>query len=102
MKNLTSLKTKGQESFNRLIDVGRQQPENVRLWSVTAVAAVVGGLAVAATAKGVLAIVGTLAAPPVALTVGALAGGALGWSFMQPQTDQAAQTILVESETLTA
>jgi hypothetical protein len=86
MQSLESIKDKGQESLNRLVDLGKSQPAEVQTWSVTGGAAVAGALAVMAVAKGVLAIVGTLANPPVALTVGALAGGAIGWSFMQKST----------------
>jgi hypothetical protein len=55
---------------------------------MTVAAAVVGGVTVAAVAKGVMAVVATLATPPVAVTVGALAGGALGWSFVQSRVDK--------------
>lgn len=90
MQSLTTMKDKSQASWNRLVEAGKQQPEERKVWGVTIAAAVVGGLALAAVSKGVLAIVGTLAAPPVALTVGALAGGAVGWSFMQNQPTEAA------------
>lgn len=83
MKNITTLKTRGQESLDRLVEAGRQQPPEVQTWGVTAAGAVVGGLVIAASAQGILALVATLAAPPVALTVGALGGGALAWSYMQ-------------------
>lgn len=90
MQSLTTLKAKSQESLSRLADTVKQQPPEVQLWGAVAAAAVVGGVVVAAGAKGVLAVVGTLAVPPVALTVGALGGGFLGWSFMQKQTAQVA------------
>lgn len=83
MKYVESVKTRGQESIHNLVDLGKEQPEEVQTWGVTAVAAFAGALALAAAAKGVLGVVGTLAYPPVALTVGALSGGLLGWSFMQ-------------------
>lgn len=89
MQSLETLKSKGQESVNRLVELGKSQPEQVQVWSVTGGAALVGALAVAATAKGVLAVIGTIANPPVALTLGALAGGALGWSY----THKAAPTV---------
>lgn len=93
MQSLTTLKSKGQESFNRLLETGRQQPPEVQLWGIVAASAIVGGIAVAATAKGLLAILGTLASPPVALTIGALGGGALGWSFMQSQNPEATEQL---------
>lgn len=86
MKNLEGLKSRSQESLTHLADLGKRQPPEVQTWSVTAATAVVGALAVAAAAKGVLAVVGTLAYPPVALTAGALGGGLFGWSFMKQQT----------------
>ena len=86
MQSLTTLKEKSRESLTRLTDAVKQQPSEVQLWGTVAAAAVVGGVVVAAGAKGILAVVGTLASPPVALTVGALGGGFLGWSFMQNQT----------------
>ena len=85
MQNLETIKTRSQESLSSLVERGKQQPENVQTWGVTAATGVAGALAVAAVAKGVLTVVGMLANPPVALTVGALGGGALGWSFMQKQ-----------------
>lgn len=91
MQSLTTLKTKSQENLNRLVESAKQQPPEVQLWSVVALSAVAGGVVVAASAKGVLAIVGTLAAPPVALTVGALGGGLLGWTYMNKQTPAAAE-----------
>jgi len=92
MQSLTTMKDKSQASWNRLVEASKQQPEERKVWGVTIAAAVVGGLALAAVSKGVLAVVGTLAAPPVALTVGALAGGAIGWSLMQDQAAEAAPT----------
>lgn len=85
MKNITDLKTVGQSSLTRLVDLGKQQPEHVQTWGMTAAAATVGALALAATAQGLLAILATLAAPPVALTVGAIGGGLAGWSYIQSQ-----------------
>lgn len=83
MNALTTVKTRTQESWNHLVETAQQQPTEVQKWGVVAASAIVGGVAVAAGAKGVLAIVSLLAAPPVAITVGALGGGALGWSYMQ-------------------
>lgn len=95
MQSLETIKTKSQENLNRLVDLGKSQPAEVKTWGVTGAAAVGGALALAAVAQGVLAIIATIANPPVALAVGALAGGALGWSFMQKSqaaTESAAST----------
>ncbi|MEZ4663372.1 MAG: hypothetical protein R2911_37995 [Caldilineaceae bacterium] len=46
-----------------------------------------GAVALAATAKGILAIVSTVANPAVALTLGAVGGGALGWSWIKSQSE---------------
>lgn len=100
MQNIQNLKSIGQNSVNRLVDLGKQQPEEVQTWGITAAAAVAGALALAATAQGVLSIIATLAAPPVALTVGAVAGGLAGWSFLQNQKEsKAAQAPTVEAQT---
>jgi len=88
MQNVTTLKTRGQETLNRLVEAGKQQPPEVQTWGVTAAGAVVGGLVLAAGAQGLLAIVAMLAAPPVALTIGVLGGGAAAWSFMQHRSPQ--------------
>ena len=93
MKNLESLKTRAQESLTHLVDLGKQQPEQVQTWGITAAAALAGALALTAVAKGVLGVVATLANPPVALTAGALGGGVFGWSLMQRSTQpQASNT----------
>jgi hypothetical protein len=97
MQNVTNLKTKGQESINRLVDLGKQQPEPVKTWGITAAAAVGGALVLTATAQGLLALLATLAAPPVALTVGAIGGGLAGWSYIQSQ--KAADTNNAAAET---
>ena len=88
MQNLESLKSKGQDTISNLLERGKQQPDEVKTWGVTAAAGVGGAVAVAAAAKGVLAIAATLAAPPVALTVGAVGGGVLGWNWIQKQQEQ--------------
>lgn len=92
MQNLETLKNKGQESFSSLLERGKGQPEEVKQWGITAAAGIGGALAVAALSKGVLAIVATLASPPVALTVGAVGGGALGWNWIQKQNKAAADS----------
>lgn len=68
MQSLATIKDKSQQSWNRLVEAGKQQSEERKVWGVTIAAAVVGGVALAAVSKGVLAVVGTLAATPVAPT----------------------------------
>jgi hypothetical protein len=82
MQTLENIKTTSQERFNSLRQKGKEQPDDVKVWGVTAGGAVVGALAVTAVAKGVVAVLSTLAAPPVALTVGAVGGGLLGWNYI--------------------
>ena len=102
MKNLTDLKTAGQENLNRLVDLGKQQPQQVQTWGITAAAAVAGAVALAVTAQGLLAILATLAAPPVALAIGAIGGGVAGWSFIQSQktADAPQSTLVTEGEAI--
>lgn len=101
MQSLTTIKTKSQESLTRLTATIQQQPPEVQLWGVVGAAAVVGGVVVAAGAKGVLAIVGTLASPPIALTIGALGGGVIGWAFMQNQAASATTLSVATAPVLT-
>ena len=98
MQNLDTLKTRSQETVTNLIDRGKEQPDDVKALGVTAAAGVAGALVVTAGTKGLLAVVGLLANPPVALTIGALGGGALGWSYMQKQVESSAATNESESE----
>lgn len=90
MQTLEAIKSRSQETFNTLMEKGKDQPQEVKTLGVTAGGAVVGAVAVVAVAKGVLAILATLASPPVALTVGAVGGGFLGWSWMKAQNQSAA------------
>ena len=83
MQSLETLKSKGQEGLNRLVDLGKSQPEEVQMWGVIGGAAIVGAVAVTAVAKGVVSVFATIASPPVALAIGAVTGGFLGWSFVQ-------------------
>lgn len=101
MQSLTTIKAKSQEGLTHLTNLIQQQPPEVQLWGVVGVAAVVGGVVVTAGAKGVLAIVGTLASPPIALTIGALGGGAIGWAFMQKQTTSATTVPVATAPVLT-
>ena len=85
MKNLEAIRTAGQENLNRLVNLGKEQPPEVKTWGVTAGAAAAGGLLMVAGAQGLLAIFATLATLPVSLTVGAIGGGVLGWLYMERQ-----------------
>ncbi|MGB0388977.1 MAG: hypothetical protein ACPGWR_29495 [Ardenticatenaceae bacterium] len=87
MQTLEDIKSKGQESLNNLVDLANQQPEPVRTWGVTAGGAVAGALALGAASKVVLAVASALATPPISLTIGAVAGGLLGWNLMQQAAD---------------
>lgn len=100
MNNLTTLKTKTQEGWQRLLDTAQQQPPEVQKWSIVAASAVAGGLVVAASAKSVLTIVSVIAAPPVALSVGAVAGGVLGWRYRQGKLQPAGAPSTTTPETL--
>lgn len=85
MQAVETVKTRSQEGFANLVAKVQTQPDAVKTWSVTAGSALVGALTLAATANGVLAILAALAAPPVALAVGAVGGGLLGWRYMHNQ-----------------
>lgn len=83
MQTLDGLKAKGQASLTNLMDSIKEQPDDIKVWGVAAGSAVVGAVAVNAAARGVIAILGTLTSTPVALTVGAVGGGYLGWTYLQ-------------------
>ncbi len=88
MQTIKTWTAKGQESLTHLVELGKQQPAQVQTWAVVGGAALAGGLVMGTVAKGVLAVVGTLASTPVSLTVGALAGGVAGWTYLQSQKQQ--------------
>lgn len=83
MQTLETVKVRGQASLANLVEKAKEQPDDVKTWGVTAGGAIVGAVALTAVASGVLAVLATLAAPPVALTVGAIGGGVLGWNYMR-------------------
>ncbi|MEZ4707678.1 MAG: helix-hairpin-helix domain-containing protein [Caldilineaceae bacterium] len=60
MQMLETLKSKGQTSFTNLVSAANEQPDDVKLWGVTAGSAVVGAVAVNAAARGVVAILAAL------------------------------------------
>lgn len=83
MQTVETIKVKGEATLHQWRAMLNEQPDEVKTWGVAAGGAVVGALAVTAVARGVVALLATLASPPVALTVGAVAGGALAWSYRQ-------------------
>lgn len=85
MQMVETMKTRSQESFANVVQKVQAQPDGVKTWAATAGGAVVGALAVTAAASGIVALFATLAAPPVALTVGAVGGGLLGWNYIRQQ-----------------
>lgn len=83
MQTLETMKARSQERFTNLVEKAKEQPDDVKTWGMMAGGALVGAAAVAVTANGIVAILTALAAPPVALTVGAIGGGLLGWNYMR-------------------
>jgi len=102
MQTLETLKIKSQENLNRLVELGKEQPSEVKTWGVTAGAAVAGGLALTATAQGLLAVFATLASLPVSLTVGAIGGGVLGWLYIDQKKTANKATATAEPATVAA
>ena len=83
MQQLNELKDKSQQGLTQVVDASKQQAGKAKTFAVTAGSAIVGSIALAAAAQPIIALTSTLAAPPVALAVGAVAGGALGWRFVR-------------------
>lgn len=102
MQTLEALKIKSQENLNRLVELGKEQPSEVKTWGVTAGAAVAGGLALTAAAQGLLAVFATLASLPVSLTVGAIGGGVLGWLYIDQKKTANKATASAEPATVAA
>ena len=98
MQTLESIKSASQERFSSLVEQGQEQPDDVKTWGVTIGAAAVGAVTLTAVAKGVVAVLSTIASPPVALTIGALGGGALGWNYMHNRPT-AERSVTVDAET---
>lgn len=83
MQQLNELKDKGQHGVAQALDAGKKQAGKAKTLGVTVGSAVVGGIALAAAAQPIIMLTSMLATPPVAMTVGAVAGGALGWRFVR-------------------
>lgn len=104
MQTLESLKSQGQAGLSNLWESAKEQPDDVKRWGVTAGGAIVGALAVNAAARGAIALLATLTAPPIALTVGAIGGGYLGWNYirtLQAEEEAAAFDAEPIAETIT-
>lgn len=82
MQRLETVKEQSRATFGSLLEKGKKQPDEVKAWGLAAGGAVVGALALAATAKSVVAVLATIASPPVAISVGAVGGGLLGWNYV--------------------
>lgn len=80
MKNLNSI---GEQVVTQIKQLDTPQVGAIPSWGVTAAAALSGGIALNIAARGLLAVVATLTSPPVALSVGAIAGGFFGWRYTQ-------------------
>ncbi len=99
MQTLETIKTKSQATMNNLLEKGKEQPEEMKTWGITAGSAVVGAVAVTAAAKGVVALFTAIASPPLALALGAVGGGALSWNFMQRRHTEGATEPPTATET---
>lgn len=91
MQNVQTLKNKGQERLAHLTENVKQAPSQTKTWGVTAGAAAAGAL-------GLAAVGGLLASTPIALTVGAVAGGWLGWKYVHNQAPQETSTDMVADD----
>lgn len=59
-------------------------------WAVTAASAAAGAVVLNIAAPTIVALLATIAAPPVALTLGAVGGGAAGWRYMNGRNESKA------------
>ena len=85
MQTLETMKSRSQAGLTSLVENAREQPPAIKKWGVTAGSAVVGAFALKAVSGGVVALLSTLTVPPVAMTLGAVGGGLLGWNYMRNQ-----------------
>ena len=91
MQTITDLKDKGQQGLNQAVDAGKQHTSTAKLIGVTAGAAVAGSVAMVVVAPPAIALAATLLIPSVAMTVGAVTGGVLGWRWMRNRTGEKAE-----------
>lgn len=78
-------KQHGQTNVITALERVSVQPAAVKTWGVTAGSALIGAMAMAVSAQGAFALATLLAMPPLAVTVGTLGGGLLGWRYMRNQ-----------------
>lgn len=83
MQIVETSKTGGQVNFAGFRQKEKAQSGDFKTWGMTAGSALVGAVMVATTTQGILSLLALLATPPVALTVGALSGGFMGWNYMR-------------------
>lgn len=83
MQTVETLRSRSQTGITSLVDNAEEQPSSIKKWGVTAGSAVVGAVALKAAAGGIIALTALLMAPPVAMTLGAVGGGLLGWNYMR-------------------
>lgn len=103
MQAVETFKNKSQAKLMNLLAKGQAQSHTVQTCGITAGSAVVGALTMVAGAQGILALFTFLAAPPVALTVGMLGGGVVGWRYMHGyQHDDGNDAPAIPSVTTTA
>lgn len=76
-------KHKSQAYVMPLWEKAKAQPQELKTWEITAGGALVGAVTMAKAGPGLLALLTLLAAPPVAVTVGALGGGWVGWRYLR-------------------
>ena len=93
MQTVKTLKSRSQDGLKQLLTLGKERPETIKTWGVTAGAAVAGGLAMSAGAPGLVAIFTSLASLPVSLMVGAIGGGVLGWRYLKRQKTANTDTV---------
>ena len=86
MQTVKTLKSRSQDGLKQLLTLGKERPETIKTWGVTAGAAVAGGLAMSAGAPGLVAIFTSLASLPVSLMVAELQRVAKMEFFEQPTT----------------
>jgi len=85
MPVVETIKQNGLTTLVTALEKVRAEPTEVKTWGVPAGSALIGAMAMAVSAQGVLTLATFLAMPPLALTVGALGGGLLGWRYMRNQ-----------------
>lgn len=83
MSVVETIKQNGLTTLVTALEKVSAEPTEVKTWGVTAGGALIGAAAMAVSTHGLLTVVTFLSTPAVALTVGALGGGLLGWRYMR-------------------